>query len=257
MIEQPVMWGNHRDNHPTDRYKAIVDANTGKLFSIVSKDYRLIRHEEAIEQIEEAISENSDMRRAYRIETEFYNDGGRMQRKYIFPEISVEIGKNDTVNLELQLFNSYDVTWPFFVVLGAFRFVCANGLVVGEDYLYLKRRHVYDLSLLDLSGEVSTATDRFMKQATKWQRWSEEPLTEDTYSTVMESMKFGKREKQEIQVRVYAQAEGFDDDRLPIMSFWIFFNVITWHISHQVASLNHRVDLEKKLRAAIGTIGRI
>ena len=36
--EQPVMWGYYRDFHNADRYKAIVDWNSGKLFSIVSKD---------------------------------------------------------------------------------------------------------------------------------------------------------------------------------------------------------------------------
>ena len=47
------MWGLDKDLHPANRYKAIVDADTGKLFAIVSQDYRVIRHERAIEQIEE------------------------------------------------------------------------------------------------------------------------------------------------------------------------------------------------------------
>ena len=53
--EQPVMWGYHKEMHQAHKHKAIVDFNTGKLFSIVSKDYRLIRHEQAIDEIEEAI----------------------------------------------------------------------------------------------------------------------------------------------------------------------------------------------------------
>ncbi len=83
VIEQPVMWGYFRDLHQTSRYKAIVDSNTGNLFSIVSQDYRLIRHEEAIERIEEAISESPDLGR-YEVNTGFYNKGGRIRQKYIF-----------------------------------------------------------------------------------------------------------------------------------------------------------------------------
>jgi hypothetical protein len=45
IVEQPVMWGYHRELHQAHKHKAIVDTNTDKLFSIVSKDYRLIRHE--------------------------------------------------------------------------------------------------------------------------------------------------------------------------------------------------------------------
>ena len=35
IVEQPVKYG--RNLHQTDRYKALVDSDTGKLFSIVSK----------------------------------------------------------------------------------------------------------------------------------------------------------------------------------------------------------------------------
>jgi len=45
VVEQPVTWGYGRNLHQTDRYKAIVDPNAGKLFSIVSEDYmRIPRH---------------------------------------------------------------------------------------------------------------------------------------------------------------------------------------------------------------------
>ena len=99
VVEQPVMWGYHRDIHPANKYKAIVELNTGKLFSIVSQDYRLIRHEEAID----GVSNLGE----YEIYTEFYNDGGRMRRKYVFPDISIEIERGDKVNPELQLYRYY------------------------------------------------------------------------------------------------------------------------------------------------------
>lgn len=46
------MWGRYRGLHRADGYKAIVDSNAGKLFSIVSKDYKLITREAAIGRIE-------------------------------------------------------------------------------------------------------------------------------------------------------------------------------------------------------------
>jgi len=53
VIETPVSWGDLNLQRAED-FKAIVNPETGKVFSIVSKDYRLIRHEEAIEKIEGA-----------------------------------------------------------------------------------------------------------------------------------------------------------------------------------------------------------
>ena len=251
ITEQPVMWGYYRDLHPAGRYKAIVDRDSGKLFSIVSKDYKVIRHEEAIDQIEEAIFQTPDFGE-YKVTTEFFNDGGRMRQKYVFPDIFIEIAKNDVVNPELQLFNSYDTTWPLTVLLGAFRIVCTNGLVVGKKFLHLRKRHVYDFDRIKLHKQVSTALQRFELQGKEWKRWASRQLTKSIYTQVMTAMKFGKKATEEIKIRVAQEADEYDDDNdIPIMSLWIFFNILTWYISHRAVSLNHRVVMENRLRGTL------
>ena len=187
----------------------------------------------------------------YRVKTEFYKEGARMRRNYCFKEIFVEISSRDTVNPELQLFNSYDTSWPIFVLLGAFRLICTNGLVVGKKFLHLRKRHIYDLDQIDLKEQVSTALKRFKLQTKQWKKWAELQLTEKTYHKVMETIKFGKMATEEIENRTTQEAEGFDDNNFPIMSLWIFFNVLTWYITHRAVSLNHRVEMERKLRSAM------
>ena len=250
IIQLPVMWGYSRNLHKTDRFKALVDFNTGKLFSIVSKDYKIIRHEEAIEQVEEVIADTSGLGR-FEIYTDFYNDGGRMRRTYRFIEKSVEIAKSDEVNPELYLFNSYDVTWPFIVLLGAFRFVCENGLVVGEKFLYLRKRHIYELDTIGLKEEISTALKRFNLQTQEWKTWTNHQLTSKTYRQVMEAMKLGKKATQEIEKRLDHKAKGLDDNDFPIITLWVFYNILTRYITYKAVSLNHRVEMEKRLRAAV------
>jgi hypothetical protein len=257
IVEQPVMWGYDKDLHQANKHKAIVNFDTGKLFSIVSNDYRLIRHEEAIEQIEKAIFDAPGLGR-YETFTEFYNDMGRMRRTYRFPEVSVEIGTRDKdiVNPELHLFNSYDVTWPFIIILGAFRLICTNGLVVGKKFLHLRKRHVYELEKINVQEEVSTALARFELQINQWGEWAQRRLTEKTYTHVMNAMEFGKKARKEIKGRIEREAKGFDDNYVPVMSVWIFFNILTWYITHRTVSLNHRVDMEKRLRVAMAHLKR-
>ena len=250
IVEQPVMWGYYRDLHQADKYKAIVDSDTGKVFSIVSNDYKLIRHEEAIERIEQVICEVPDLDE-YKTYTRFYNDGGRMRRTYRFPKISVEVKPRDTVNLEIHLFNSYDTVWMFIVLLGAFRLICKNGLVVGKKFLHLRKRHVLGLDQINPKEQVSTALKRFSKQTDKWKEWAERQLTEKTYTRVMKAMKLGKNATEEIEDRVKQEVDGFDDNGFPIMSVWIFFNILAWYITYKAVSLNHRVEMEKRLRAAM------
>lgn len=247
--EVPVSWGDINLQR-ADKYKAIVNPEIGKVYSIVSKDYKLLRHEEAVLQIENIIDENSELGK-YRTNTEFYNDGGRMCRTYRFYKRSVEIKKGDTVNPELHLFNSYDVTWPFIVLIGAFRFACGNGLVIGKKYLHLRKRHVYQFDQLDIKEQVSTALKRFKLQAIQWQKWAELRLTEKIYAKVMNAMKFGKKTIVKIEERTAQQAEGFAKNGFPIMDLWMFYNILTWYITHYAASLNHRVEMERRLRSAM------
>jgi hypothetical protein len=247
--EVPVSWGEINIQR-ADKYKAIVNPEIDKVYSIVSKDYKLIRHEDAVQRIESTIDENLKLGK-YKTSTEFYNDGGRMRMIYRFYEKSVEIKKGDTLNPELHLFNSYDTTWPFIVIIGAFRFVCANGLVVGDKYLYLRKRHVYHFDQMDINEQVSTALKRFKLQAIQWKKWTDRQLTEKTYENVMKTMKFGKKAMEVIEKRATHEAKDYTDKGFPIMNLWIFYNVLTWYITHRAVSLNHRVEMERRLRASM------
>jgi len=250
VVEQPVMWGYHGDLHQANKCKALVNFDTSKLYAVVSRDYKLIKHEEAIEQIEKEISEFPDLGK-YTVYTRFYNDGGRMRRTYRFYEEGATVAADDSITPELHLFNSYDVTWPFIIILGAYRVICSNGLVVGEEFLHLRKRHVHDLDQINVRDEVFTALTRFKLQTKQWEKWAHRQLTEKTYKKVIKDMKFGKKAMDEIEDQIYQEAEGFSNNGVPIMSVWMFFNVLTWYITYKAVSLNHRVDMEKRLRAAM------
>ena len=244
----PVSWGEL--NLCANNYKAIVNTEIGKVYSIVSKDYKLIRHEDAARRIESAIDENCKLGK-YITSTKFYNHGGRMCRTYRFYKKSVEIKKGDTVNPQLHLFNSYDITWPFILLIGAFRFVCANGLVVGDKYLYLRKRHVYHFDQMDIEEQVATALKRFNLQTNQWKKWTEIKLNEKIYANVMKTMRFGKKAMEEIENRTAQEAKGFTDNGFPVMNIWVLYNILTWYITHRAVSLNHRVEMERRLRSAI------
>jgi len=247
--EMPVSWWKDKDARLAENHKAIVDLDTGKLYSIVSMDYRLIRHEEAITEVERELSGKKELG-PYESITELFNEGGRVRRTYRFRNIGVEVKKGDLINPELHLFNSYDTKWPFVVSLGAFRVVCSNGLTVGQEFLHLRKRHIYELGQLNVAEEIGTALKRFSQQTREWKGWTGKMLTSRAYSKVLEAMKLGLKAKDEIERRMIQEAEGFDPDGFPILTVWGFYNVLTWHITHNSVSLNHRVEMEDRLRTA-------
>ena len=256
VIEQPVSWGLQDRLQTAKGYKAIVDSDTGKVFSIVSKDYQIITHEQAIEQIESGIAQNDNLGR-YDTQIDFYNGGGRMRCTFTFPEISAEIEKGDYINPQLHMSNSYDVTWPFAVTLGALRVLCSNGLVIGEEIFNIRKRHVYELDELHIRKSIAIATKKFKKQAEQWVELADIPLHSTTYGKVMESMKFGKGATEEIQQSVDQDASGYNNEDFPVISLWAFYNVLTWYITHRAVSLNHRVEMENRLRGAMVYFRRV
>jgi hypothetical protein len=244
-----VLWSQGKEMHLSDRYRAIVDIKTNKLFSIVSSDYKLIRHEAAISDVETVLQMHRDLGK-FIITTEFYNDGSRMRRTYCFPEVTVEISKGDSISLQLLLFNSYDMTWPFILLLGAFRWVCANGLVVGQKYYQFRRRHIFELADVAILDNLSDAIRRFKIIGQEWCHWSEKPLTPKIYENVIESMQLGKNGLDMIHDEASRSAK-LNENGMPLVSLWIFYNLLTWYITHQSVSLNHKVEMERRLRKAI------
>ena len=173
-----------------------------------------------------------------------------MCRTYRFPEISVNISPDDAVNLQLHLYNSYDTTWPFIILLGAFRLVCANGLVIGRKFYSIRRRHVFDLAEVAMLNDLSASIRSFRSQGKEWQQLTKLPLTQKVYVKVIESMKLGKYAIEEIKNEALKSA-SLSEEGMPLVTLWFFYNLLTWYISFRTVSLNHRVEMENRLRASM------
>jgi len=52
----------------------------------------------------------------------------------------------------------------------------------------------------------------------------------------------------------FRESEGFDSTGVPIIAVWMFYNIITWYITHRAVSLNHRVEMERRLRSAMARV---
>lgn len=61
------------------------------------------------------------------------------------------------------------------------------------------------------------------------------------------------RSTSDLLIDGYIESEFPEDEpgEVPAMNLWQFYNVVTWYISHHAASLNHRVELERRLRVVI------
>ena len=102
---------------------------------------------------------------------------------------------------------------------------------------------------MNLGDQVSTALSRFEMQTQQWKEWTNCMLTAKAHTQIMKDMQLGNKADEAIGHRILQEAGDCDDNGYPIISLWAFFNILTWYITHRAVSLNHRVVLEKRLRA--------
>lgn len=250
VIEQPVLWGQEKNIYKAEHYKALVDSQTGNVFSVVTTDYKVIRHEDAIEFLDKELAKSSDLGR-YEAKTHLPNNGARMVREYTFPERTVNIVKGDEVHPKLILYNSYDQSFSLTILLGAVRLVCQNGLVTGQIFFRMKRRHTCLIKEINIRKDLSVAMKNFNVQTQTWQRWTQNLLPKKSFVKVMDVMSLGKQKTSIIGERLDSQSTGNGKDGFPIITIWNFFNILTWYITHELVSINQRVIMENRLRRAI------
>jgi hypothetical protein len=70
------------------------------------------------------------------------------------------------------------------------------------------------------------------------------------YDQVMRSVQFGVRATEVIEERIWDGRQP-ESGSAPLITLWAFYNVLTWYLTHRVASLNRRVELENRLRLAM------
>jgi len=81
------------------------------------------------------------------------SNGERMALGLQLPDkYGLDLGDRDRMDLRLQCFNSVDGSTRFKALLGWFRFVCSNGLVVGTTTSSLWRRHDEHLEVEDIAS---------------------------------------------------------------------------------------------------------
>jgi hypothetical protein len=109
--------------------------------------------------------------------------GERMALSLYLPEkytfIPVDGNK---LRMRLECFNSVDGCTRFRAMMGWFRFVCSNGLVIDVTEADIRRRHVGDLTLDDVGSVLSSGLERAESDKENFRQWRQKVLPRDMLS---------------------------------------------------------------------------
>lgn len=139
---------------------------------VVGKGYAFVPHRKVIDVAARAIEEAGIGLDDVTAELQITEHGERMVLSLVLPdEHSFDPGDGYPMALRLQCFNSVDGSTRFRALMGWFRFVCSNGLIVGVTRHDIRKRHVGEIDLDHVGATVRAGVREAVAERATLTRW--------------------------------------------------------------------------------------
>ena len=213
-------------------YKFIMREDTGDVLSCMTDEYKLVTNETVLKHANPIIEKSGGKVKEVRI----FANGAKTTLKWHFPNEKVNIGKNEDLTPEIIINNSYNGTSGLNILAGAFRLVCANGMIIGVVSQNYKNKHsVYNIALNDIESVIRETVEK-----TKLIFTDEFPILQENKISEKHIVKFLKmfpmQANQIVTMALIANKPK---------TFWDLFNVGTSVLSHNMnrsAESTHNIE---------------
>jgi hypothetical protein len=180
----------------------------------VSNTYSLAQHHEVIGKCLAAFEEIQVDPAKLRCELGLTPLGEWMNFRIYFPDCYNYIPKDKkSLGLRLECFNSVDGSSRLAVVLGWLRFVCMNGLIIGETLCFFKDIHNKHLNLEKITGIITDGLKKVDKDKVRMATWEKAPL-EQTRLEAWVNTELPKKWGKKAATRIYAICQEGNDVEL-------------------------------------------
>jgi len=145
---------------------------------VVSKDYALVQHTAVLDVASKALEKSKIDPSEVKADLTLTEYGERMALSLYLPDrFSFDPGDGHLMAMRLECFNSVDASTRFRALMGWFRFVCSNGLVIGVTRVDLRRRHIGDLCVDDIGVVLRSGLDDCAAEMACLSRWRQLPIS--------------------------------------------------------------------------------
>lgn len=151
--------------HANPRLHAIVETHSGLPVGVVSPDYALIQHADALAAVAEGLAAHGVVSGASMVTAELSAQGEHMVATCTLPGLPAYIPRDGfPVTPVVMLGNSVDGKSALRANFGWFRVICANGMIVPYAASSLKRRHANGLSVAEIAATVNRELGRVLAE---------------------------------------------------------------------------------------------
>ena len=146
---------------------------------IVSKNYTLVQHRAVLDIVNKSISKmNIQFNENIQAELKITEYGERMSFSVFLPDqYSYKPLDGHTMALRLICFNSVDGSTHFRAIMSWFRLVCSNGLIIGVTRHDIRRRHLGEIQLNDISDVLISGLNMAEVEKTNFVNWQNSGVT--------------------------------------------------------------------------------
>jgi hypothetical protein len=162
--------------------KPFRDDQTFVPIGVVSKEYILVPHNKIVDIAEEALCYANIEMRNVTAELKITEYGERMNLSLYLPnDFAFDPGDGKRMALRLELFNSVEGSTRFRALMGWFRFVCSNGLIIGITKSNFRRRHIGNLKISDVSTVLLSGIKEIKAEKEDLAAWQKKSIKRDTF----------------------------------------------------------------------------
>ena len=147
---------------------------------VVSHSYMLAQHAEVANKCFEGINSENIKLDNLDCEIGLTDLGEWMNLRVYFPkDFDHTPSDGKTIRLRLECMNSVDGSSRLVILLGWFRFVCSNGLVIGETKKEIRAVHNESLDLEKIPEAISDAMKLVESDVARLKNWEAKTVTND------------------------------------------------------------------------------
>jgi len=147
------------NRHSVPRLQSLFNNDNGNYLGSCSPSYNLVKHSHAVELLKEAANRTG---LEYSESHTTTKDGARLFYNIRFDGAGNKID-GEKIAPQIVMINTYDGSAPFDVDLGAYRFVCSNGMRVGKSLQRTRIKHTTNLDIEDIVQKIELKLNSYTK----------------------------------------------------------------------------------------------
>ena len=234
---------------PANMQRAIVRTDTGQVLGTHGGAYKMIRHSEVVDKMEQAARNSERVTQDFTHTQQVYENGAKMRGTIAFNDLVIEPQVGDYIKFHVDYTNSYDGAWSIMIKAEGYRLWCSNGCASPKALSFSRNKHTSGFSLQGTQAKINRAITGFFDSEGTWQKYATQSVNELEAETFLKAT-LCKRNSNTSEVKInetkLQNLMGLyrhESNKLG-QNKWALYNALTYWSSHtEDANHPHRAEV--------------